>query len=147
MSAFSSFSSPPGSQSITPQPPSHQPAAFQPPAAAPAASTADPFAALTGTPASQSSKGKAPANNDDDEWNFASSLPPTTPGKPKEQRATLNSTGLRVDWVASRSKPGANSLTMAFAFSNNLAQPVSELHFQLAVTKVRSLPPSYSFFR
>ncbi|KAH8174840.1 VHS domain-containing protein [Sarocladium implicatum] len=133
-SSFASFSSPPGSQSMTPQPGQQ---AFAPPAAAAPAPATDPFAALSGT-TSSTQAGKAPAppsgGNDDDEWNFASALP-EAPSKPKEQRATLNSTNLRVDYIAGRSAPGANSLALSFAFSNNLAQPVSELHFQLAVTK------------
>lgn len=140
-SSFASFSSPPGSQSMTPQPGQQ---AFAPPAAASAPTpAADPFAALSGT-TSSTQAAKAPAapsgGNDDDEWNFASSLP-EAPSKPKEQRATLNSTNLRVDYIAGRSTPGANSLALSFAFSNNLAQPISELHFQLAVTKVRPHVP------
>lgn len=133
-SSFASFSTPSGSQSMTPQPPAQQ--AFQPPAATAApVSVADPFAALTGPSNSQPSAVKT-TTNDDDEWNFSSALPEAS-GKPKEQRASLVSTNLRVDYIASRSQPTAKSLALIFAFSNNLAQPIRELHFQLAVTKVR----------
>ena len=39
--------------------------------------------------------------------------------------------------LANRSYSQASSISLLFAFSNNTAQPVSEIHFQLAVTKVR----------
>jgi ADP-ribosylation factor-binding protein GGA len=74
-------------------------------------------------------------NNDDDDWNFSSALPPAAPAKPKEHRATVSETTLRIELYASRKPATANAISLGFAFSNNAASPMSELHFQLAVTK------------
>ena len=38
--------------------------------------------------------------------------------------------------IANRNTSADPFLCLLFAFTNNTAQPVSELHFQLAVTKV-----------
>ncbi|KAK3898193.1 VHS domain-containing protein [Staphylotrichum tortipilum] len=128
-SGFSSFTSAPGSKSVTPQPP--QRASFSPPAQPPAAS--DPFAAL----ASLSPKPATPVPpvataNDDDEWNFSSALPPEVP---QEHKALISNTMLKIDMLANRTSTAAPALVLSFGFSNNTASPVSELHFQLAVTK------------
>ncbi|KAF9873585.1 VHS domain-containing protein [Colletotrichum karsti] len=136
-SQFASFTSPAASQSGTPQP--SVMSAFKPPQQA-AAPSSDPFAALgspafsskpsTPAPASQ----PAPAANDDDEWAFSSALPPEQPSLPKEHRATISESTVKIEMMAGRTGPG-NSLNFSFAFSNNSAQPVTELHFQLAATK------------
>ncbi|KAG6004010.1 hypothetical protein E4U21_001514 [Claviceps maximensis] len=135
-SQFSSFTSPVPSQSGTPQPSLYQqpkpPPSYQ--------ATADPFAAVTSastptqtpTPLSQQA---AVSNNDDDEWNFTSALPPAMSDKPKEHKGTINQSLLRTDFLAGRTTGASNSIHITFAFSNNSSQPVTELHFQLAVTK------------
>ncbi|KAK7976314.1 hypothetical protein PG989_014777 [Apiospora arundinis] len=138
---FSGFTSPPsGSQSNTPQP--QGPSAFsQPP---PQKATADPFAALTSpmfgskpsTPqptamAAAPAPAPAAAANEDDEWSFSSALPVETPSSPK----TMPPLSRQIDMKAARSIQSQNALALSFAFSSNTAQPVSELHFQLAVTK------------
>lgn len=142
-SQFASFTSPSASQSGTPQPPVMS--AFKPPQQA-AAPSSDPFAALgspafsskpsTPAPVSQPAPA-APAANDDDEWAFSSALPPEQPSLPKEHRATISDYTVKIEMMAGRTGSG-NSLNFSFAFSNNSAQPVTELHFQLAATKVRS---------
>lgn len=142
-SQFASFSSPPGSQSMTPQPQGTQQSAFAPPQP-----VNDPFAALGAAMPARQSPAPAPAissppqpsvSNDDDEWNFSSALPPEAPSKPKEHRATVSNSNLRIDMLAGRSPAvGANAINMLFAFTNNTASPLSELHFQLAVTKVNA---------
>jgi ADP-ribosylation factor-binding protein GGA len=136
-SQFASFTSPPASKSATPQPGMAMPSQYQPPPQ-PAASSSDPFAAL-GAAFSTSSHSPAPpprptVSNDDDEWNFASSLPPEAPSKPKEHRGTVSDTSLKIEYMAARPAAGV-SMKIAFAFTNNTAQPISELHYQLAVTK------------
>lgn len=157
-SQFASFTSPSASQSGTPQPPGS--AAFQPPQQTqqqqqPAA--ADPFAALgastltpskPSTPAPASSAfsttpapaaAPAPAastNNDDDEWSFSSALPPEAPSLPREHRSVVGNGGVKIELLGNRSPASPNALALHFAFSNNTAQPISELHYQLAVTKV-----------
>lgn len=144
-SQFIGFNSQPASQSSTPQPPNYQQSAHAPPQQP----AADPFAAL-GSPLSSSQRASpapplsqqpvapappAPSNNDDDEWNFSSALPPE-PAKPKLHQATVSDTDLRIEMVANRSPAAPAGLGMSFAFSNSSPQPISELHFQLAVTKV-----------
>ncbi|KAL1861820.1 ARF-binding protein [Diaporthe australafricana] len=147
-SSFNAFNSAPStSKNNTPQPPNYQQSAFAAPAQA-----ADPFAALTSpklaTGFSNISKPATPAPapaaapaaaasqaNDDDEWNFASALPADTPALPRENRAVVNNTGLKIDMLANRTTGTSNSINLLFAFSNNTAQPISEVHFQLAVTK------------
>ncbi|KAK3346684.1 VHS domain-containing protein [Lasiosphaeria hispida] len=137
-SQFSSFTSAPGSKSTTPQPPQSMRSAFSPPPSKPAAE--DPFAALGSlsspkphvvTQATQA----APAN-DDDEWSFSSALPPEAPpALPREHRAVVSNSSLKIDLIAKRAVDTAPSIGLLFSFTNNTAQPVSELHFQLAVTK------------
>ncbi|UPK89629.1 hypothetical protein LCI18_000564 [Fusarium solani-melongenae] len=134
-SQFASFSQP-VSQSATPQPSLLQQSAHAPPPQP----ASDPFAALgaglsSSQRASPAPPPQAPAtSNDDDEWSFSSALPPE-PAKPKEHQATVSNTNLRIELRAIRSPAAANAINIVFAFSNNIAQPISELHFQLAVTK------------
>ncbi|KAG6100221.1 hypothetical protein E4U30_005169 [Claviceps sp. LM220 group G6] len=131
-SQFASFTSPLPSQSGTPQPSLQQ----QPKPSPATQASADPFAALASasTPTSFQQTTVASAN-DDDEWNFSSALPPAVSNKPKEHKGTINQSLLRTDYLAGRATGASNSIHMTFAFSNNSAQPVTELHFQLAVTK------------
>ncbi|KAK3321633.1 VHS domain-containing protein [Apodospora peruviana] len=152
-SQFSSFTSPPSSQSTTPQPPlSMRGSTFAPPSKQQPA--ADPFASLGSQSFSPSSKpppaASSPApppsraaaggaalvntNNDDDEWSFSSALPPEA-GKPREYRTTISNTSLKIDLLASRAVATSPNLDLLFTFTNNTASQVSELHFQLAVTK------------
>ena len=135
-SQFSSFTSAPASQSTTPQPPAASRSAFSPPPTG--AIVEDPFAALGSLGSLKSSTpAPAPAANDDDEWSFSSALPPeAAPALPREQRAIVNNTNLKIDLIANRTVDTAPSINLLFSFTNNTAQPVSELHFQLAVTKV-----------
>lgn len=48
----------------------------------------------------------------------------------------MSNGSLKIDLVANRAVAAAPSINLLFSFSNNTAQPISELHFQLAVTKV-----------
>ncbi|KAK0611607.1 VHS domain-containing protein [Immersiella caudata] len=133
-SQFSSFTSAPVSQSTTPQPPAASRSAFSPP---PAKSPAqDPFAGLSSLGRKPNTPTPAAATTDDDEWSFSSALPPEAPpALPREQRAVVSNTGLKIDLLANRTVDTAPSINLLFSFTNNTAQPVSELHFQLAVTK------------
>lgn len=145
--AFSSFtgfnSAAPSSQSSTPK---QAHSAFAPPAQV---SAKDPFAGLgshgfsskpaTPKPATPSNAPQPAAANDEDEWSFSSALPPEAPAQqPREHREVVSNTTLKIELMASRSTPAASSINLLFAFTNITAQPVSELHFQLAVTKVRT---------
>ncbi|KAF4775471.1 VHS domain-containing protein [Colletotrichum scovillei] len=141
-SQFASFTSPSASQSGTPQPSGMS--AFKPPQQQ-ATSSNDPFAAL-GSPIFSSKPATpapapaiapataAPAANDDDEWAFSSALPPEAPSQPKEHKATVSDSTVKIEMIAGRTGTG-NAINLSFAFSNNSAQPISELHYQLAATK------------
>ncbi|KAM0261306.1 hypothetical protein ACHAQJ_002337 [Trichoderma viride] len=129
-SQFASFTSPPASQSATPQP------NYQQQISPPAVSNA--FASFsTSSPAPAPAPKPAAVSNDDDEWNFSSALPAEqpAPAKPTEFRGTASNASVRTDFLAKRSTAVSNAINMVFAFSNNTAQPINELHFQLAVTK------------
>ncbi|KAI0402281.1 ADP-ribosylation factor-binding protein GGA2 [Xylaria palmicola] len=137
-SAYSGFASKPSaSQSSTPQPPLGQYSAFS----QPAQKTSDPFAALSASqfsskPATPQPPAPAPpaASNDDDEWSFSSALPPET-ALPRDYRVVVTDDILRIDMEAVRSPQAANALSLLFSFSNTSPQQISDLHFQLAVTK------------
>ncbi|OTB00759.1 hypothetical protein M426DRAFT_26239 [Hypoxylon sp. CI-4A] len=144
-SPFSGFTSAPsGSQSNTPQPNLSQQSTFSRPPPQKAAPVNDPFAALaspqfsskpsTPTPPTAAvAPAPAAATNDDDEWSFSSALPPE-PSLPKEHTAVVKDGPLKIN-LAARRPDGRGSLGLIFAFSNGTATPISNLHFQLAVTK------------
>ncbi|KAI0104323.1 ADP-ribosylation factor-binding protein GGA2 [Nemania sp. FL0031] len=139
-SPFSAFTSKPSaSQSSTPQPPLGQYSAFsQPPQ-----KTGDPFAALS---ASQfSSKPSTPqppvvpaASNDDDEWSFSSAVPPE-PSAPRDHQIMVSNTLVRINMKAARAPQAPNALSLLFSFSNTSSQQISDLQFELAVTKTLEL--------
>lgn len=145
--SFNAFNSGPStSQTNTPKPPAYQQSAFAPPPQQPA----DPFAALAAprlnpqqtAPYPAPAPALAPAaaqasNDDDDEWNFSSSLPTEPSTLPREHRMVVSNTSLKIELIANRAAESAKNINLVFYFSNNTAQPISELHFQLAVTKVR----------
>ena len=134
-SLFSSPAMPASSNAGTPQP-NYQSSAFAPPKSA----SADPFAALASprfhSPAPAPTP--VPAATDDDEWSFSSALPPEpVAAKPKEHRAVLSSGPVKIDMYATRAPAAPAAIQFAFAFSNTTPQPIADLHFQTAVTKVR----------
>ncbi|KAK1248166.1 hypothetical protein MKX08_006386 [Trichoderma sp. CBMAI-0020] len=126
-SQFASFTSPPASQSATPQP------NYQQQTSPPQQAVSNAFASFTTSPPAPK---PAAVSNDDDEWNFSSALPTEqAPAKPTEHKGTAGNSSLRTDFLAKRSTAVSNAINIVFAFSNNTAQPINELHFQLAVTK------------
>jgi 6-phosphogluconate dehydrogenase (decarboxylating) len=68
------------------------------------------------------------ASAGDDEWTFTSALPEDVP------IAVLNSS-VKIEF-SPRRNPGDNNIHVAALFSNTTAQPINELHFQLAIEKV-----------
>ncbi|KAG7104742.1 ADP-ribosylation factor-binding protein C25H2.16c like [Verticillium longisporum] len=135
---LSSFTSPSASQSGTP-PPQANYIFNKPPPPAPAS---DPFAALGASFSPPQSTTPVPAaaaptsNNDDDEWSFASALPQAAaPTQPREHRAVVSDGGVRIEMFANRTTANSSAMNIVFAFSNTTAQPVTELHYQVAVTK------------
>ncbi|KAK4231954.1 VHS domain-containing protein [Podospora fimiseda] len=127
-SNFASFTSAP-SQSSTPKPLS----AFSPPPVKPASN--DPFAQLASLGSSPAPAAPA-ASAEDDEWSFSSALPPEAPpAQPREHKALVSNTSLKIDMIANRKFDTDPGMSLLFSFGNNTAQPISELNFQLAVTK------------
>ncbi|QIX00129.1 hypothetical protein AMS68_005646 [Peltaster fructicola] len=142
--SLSSFT-PPTSKSATPVP--VQASQPQPPPQPPR--KADPFASL-GTGSGRSSpfptQSRSPAppaqpqssgvdllslgnghSNADDEWTFSSSLP--------DQPVDITVTTSSIHTVFTVSRPNETELMVQSKISNNLDQPVTDLTFQLAVTK------------
>jgi hypothetical protein len=121
---------------------SRQPSPFQPaPSKAPAPSS-QPVDLLgisnsNGTAAATT----APTSSHDDEWEFSSALP----DQPTE--ITVTNSPIRTIFAVSRS--GDTELLIQSRISNSTPQPVSDLTFQLAVTKVcgtrvKMDPPTYA---
>lgn len=81
---------------------------------------------------------------EDDEWNFASSLPPSNALPTTNKIQVLNSQ-LRVDFVARRVPGQPRQIHIAGVFSNVSNQPIGELHFQVAVEKVSLSAVSISY--
>ncbi|KAL1871035.1 hypothetical protein VTK73DRAFT_2308 [Phialemonium thermophilum] len=145
LSSFSTFASaPPTSQSGTPQPSGSTPSAFSPPP--PNISTtapvpADPFASLASSSLSAKPATAVPAStasrNDDDEWSFSSALPPeeSQPTYPQEFVVVVSNSAVKIDMRARRLDEKQKSISLEFLFSNTTAQLVSDVHFQIAVTK------------
>ncbi|EGX96609.1 ADP-ribosylation factor-binding protein GGA1 [Cordyceps militaris CM01] len=124
-SQFMSFASASASKSTTPNPTAS--------AVAPPPPPADPFAAFM---SQSSTAGKQPAA-EDDEWSFSSALPEAASSQqpPREHKSVIADGSVRAEFLANRATASSPAIDMLFSFSNNTAQPVSELHFQLAVTK------------
>ncbi|KAB5533635.1 VHS domain-containing protein [Coniochaeta sp. 2T2.1] len=138
--AFSSFASATSASSTsTPQPPLSMQSAF----AAPPKPASDPFSILGSTSKPATPKPSTPQPSllatqsttatDDDEWSFSSALP----SQPSEHQAVVSNTSLKIDLKASRPTVQGlrNAMHLLIMFSNQTHQPITDLHFQLAVTK------------
>jgi ADP-ribosylation factor-binding protein GGA len=158
--AFSTLSSSrPASKPATPSPSLPQPKQSTP-HATPAM---DPFAALVspspraGSPAHQRvTSNPAPASSSlldlmdnssapsavskaektrEDDWNFASSLPEAENSQPMSHHFQVVSSSIRIDFVATR-QAHDQTIHVAARFSNDTAQAITGVHFQVAVEKV-----------
>jgi ADP-ribosylation factor-binding protein GGA len=76
-----------------------------------------------------------PATADDDEWAFSSALPE---GLPAENAILVSETSLSILLHAAREPQTPAVITMSISFSSKTDQPISELTFMAAVTKVRT---------
>lgn len=76
-----------------------------------------------------------PVSADDDEWAFASALPENN-GLPTSNEVVVTDSNLKVVIHATRQSPSDSIILMTVKFSNKQALPVTELTFQVAVTKV-----------
>lgn len=107
--------------------------AFQPPPQQPQPASTSLLDLGGGSSAPQQPAGQA-VLAEDDEWNFASSLPNALPSQNQVQ--VLNSQ-LRVDFHATRVPSSPRQIHIKAVFSNSTSQPIGALHFQVAVEKVR----------
>ncbi|RAK82391.1 VHS domain protein [Aspergillus fijiensis CBS 313.89] len=154
------------SQSSTPAPGGRPQSIISSPATATPSPALDPFASLVSAGSRQASplpSGKAsnsqppagslldlmgsepapPANSrtkarEEDEWNFASSLPESNALPSMNRVQVLNST-LRIEFMARRHPQQTQQIHLVALFSNGSNQPLSELHFQVAVEKSYTL--------
>ncbi|KAM5464453.1 ARF-binding protein [Microsporum audouinii] len=72
----------------------------------------------------------------DDEWTFSSALPEET--LPSQNTVEVLNTTIGIKMQVKR-LPGENRIHGLVSFSNNTSQPISELHFQIAIEKAYSL--------
>ena len=115
--------------------PFHQPKPATPKPSAPSSTLLD----LAQPQASAAAPQQAAASNGvsaDDEWTFASSLPETT--MPQQNKIQVHSSHLKIHFLAKRA-PTQNAIQLQAQFSNEVAQPISEVHFQVAVSKASNL--------
>ncbi|KAJ5408508.1 hypothetical protein N7509_002391 [Penicillium cosmopolitanum] len=75
---------------------------------------------------------------EDDEWDFASSLP-TSNVLPTKNQVQVLSTQLRVDFLVQRVPAYPRQIFVKALFSNPNSQPIGDLHFQVAVEKAYTL--------
>lgn len=87
--------------------------------------------------ASQAAKAPAAAATGDDEWDFASSLP--TEPENKTIQVHNSAQGIAVAFNAKRQPSDANNIHITASFSNTAPQPITGLHFQVAVEKSYTL--------
>lgn len=80
---------------------------------------------------------------DDDEWAFSSALPE---GLPSSNSISVSETSLSISLHATREPQTPSVITMSLTFSSKTDQPISELTFMAAVTKV-SVPLAGSDFQ
>ncbi|KAE8141982.1 VHS domain-containing protein [Aspergillus pseudotamarii] len=92
---------------------------------------------LAGASSSQPPAGNTKAA-EEDEWDFTSSLPESNT-LPTTNRVQVLNSSLRVEFVARRQPQQARQIHMVALFSNGTNQPLSELHFQVAVEKAYNL--------
>jgi len=147
-SAFSAFSSShPVPQSTTPRPSLFQQQAA-PVAPPPKQSAVDPFAVLTSPMRSSTPQQSQPsmfdfANPkpappaapaaDDDEWTFSSALPDGP-----SNSLSVSETGLSISLHVTREPATPAVITLSLTYSNKTDQPISELVFEAAPSKVCS---------
>jgi ADP-ribosylation factor-binding protein GGA len=150
--AFASLTSAlPSSKPSTPQPSLQQQQKQAP---------VDPFAALVSASSRSTTpsgpRNPAPSNNQasllslsqqattaaappgaDDDWNFASALP----AEPESNTIQVHTSprGISVSFHAKRQPSNNNNIHITASFSNTSSQPITALHFQVAVEKSYSL--------
>lgn len=97
-----------------------------------------------GGPSTQPQSQQATEANNDEEWTFASALPENS--LPSTNKVQVLNSSLRIDFVARRNPANARQIHVVALFSNSTSQPLSELHFQVAVEKVGSAVFHFYYF-
>jgi hypothetical protein len=72
---------------------------------------------------------------DEEEWSFQSALPESN-GLPTSNQITLTDSVINVTIEASRRSASDPVITLSAKFSSKVPQPITELGFQAAVSKV-----------
>lgn len=155
-SAFNAFGTPPPPQPSSPKSSMFQQQQQQAMARSAQPTAVDPFAALH-TPIGQASPqqnhavaaskslfdfaqptAQVPtASHDDDEWNFSSAT------LPENDTIMVTNSNVKIDLRASRPSHTEPIINLEVMFSNNVAHAITELTFQVAVTKVSISVPKY----
>ncbi|KAK2813088.1 hypothetical protein FQN50_000765 [Emmonsiellopsis sp. PD_5] len=105
----------------------------------PSSSSPSTFLDFGQPPVSQSAVAQpttAAAGGGDDEWTFASALPEAS--LPSSSKVQVLNSSIGIDF-ASKRNPGEQKIHVLASFSNNTTQPISELHFQVAIEKAYTL--------
>ncbi|KAJ6021024.1 hypothetical protein N7540_006528 [Penicillium herquei] len=108
---------------------------FQPPQSQPALASSSLLDLVGGPSVPAQPAGQAA---EDDDWNFASSLPQSNTLPANNQLQVLNSQ-LRVEFQVRRVPNAPRQIYIRAVFSNTTSQPIGELHFQVAVEKSYTL--------
>ncbi|CAI7580963.1 unnamed protein product [Penicillium glandicola] len=110
---------------------------FQPPAQdQPAPASSSLLDLVGGTASPQPARQAAPV--EDDEWDFASSLPASN-ALPSSNKIQVLNSQLRVDFAARRVPNQPRQIHVLAIFSNTTSQRIGDLHFQVAVEKSYTL--------
>ncbi|KXG47109.1 uncharacterized protein PGRI_038550 [Penicillium griseofulvum] len=107
---------------------------FQPPTQSQATPASSSLLDLVGGTDSSPQPAQQAAPAEDDEWDFASSLPASNVLPSTNKIQVLNSQ-LRVDFAARRVPNQPRQIHVLAIFSNTTSQPIGDLHFQVAVEK------------
>lgn len=86
---------------------------------------------LLGMGSSNGASASRPSTSNDDEWTFSSALP--------DQPSELTVTNSKIKTTFTVSRSSDSELLIQSRISNSTSQPVGDLTFQLAVTKVRQV--------
>ncbi|KAI9860322.1 MAG: hypothetical protein M1813_006211 [Trichoglossum hirsutum] len=79
-------------------------------------------------------------NADAEEWTFASSLPVAENTPPSANEITVTNSSVNVLLEVTRPPSSEATILVLARFTNNTSQPISDLTFQVAVTRVLSFP-------
>ncbi|KAL1971494.1 hypothetical protein VTN31DRAFT_2115 [Thermomyces dupontii] len=109
----------------------------QPKVSPPTSTLLDVGGAASSTSAQASTTTTTKESDGDEEWSFTSSLPENT--LPSTHQVRVLSSSLTIDFASRRSVTNERQIQIVALFSNATGQPLTELHFQVAVEKAYTL--------